>query len=347
VAYWDMETQATKGGPSGEFAFFADLIGALSCLGVQLTVVHSIKDFWTQLTRVDGVSKQYSIIITDYDGLGAAELIGDFPGNHCRYYIMDYFGTQDEFNQKARRLDLKRILTPYPFDGSNTPLYFAVDSLPRPQWADNRKEAGILWAKSDSYLLTQINSIQWAAEIMPLHTFMSNLISNLPAQQGGRSHLIKQGGSIYNTNSNSNSNTTTLGEVRRQQHQQEEEGTSLLEGFHSIDNLLASDRIRKHGFVDHQRFLRQMTGVRFVLGLGAPLDGPTALEALAHGCIFINPTINPPITIADKPTRRMFTSQHSFVEEYISWPHAITLDIQNKTALQDALVRKYSQDVLN
>lgn len=49
---------------------------------------------------------------------------------------------------------------------------------------------------------------------------------------------------------------------------------------------------------------------RFMIGLGNPLVGPSAVDAVVAGCVYINP-------IYDQPMKEMYWSQHPFLEKEV------------------------------
>lgn len=95
--------------------------------------------------------------------------------------------------------------------------------------------------------------------------------------------------------------------------------------------------ITQFPFMNRTAFLQLLSSSLFLIGVGNPLDGPTALEAIAHGCIFINPRFSPPIHVENKPTRYLYTSQHPFAEKYIPPPHVYTVDFNNRQTLHQVI----------
>jgi hypothetical protein len=173
VAFWNMESDAKLGGPAGEFVIWGDFITALAALGYQLTIVKHKIDFWIYLKANP---MKYDIIVTDYDGLGTAENIGHFPLYHCSYYLIDGFGTQEKFNTK-RHLDLKRILTPYPFDGSNSPINIVTSVLPKRLWSSPKLQ-GVIWGKDPAYLHSHLSTIKFLSQTLNITlvtTFRKNM----------------------------------------------------------------------------------------------------------------------------------------------------------------------------
>ena len=53
---------------------------------------------------------------------------------------------------------------------------------------------------------------------------------------------------------------------------------------------------------------------RFMIGLGDPLLGPSAIDAISHGCVYINPKYR-------KPIRNHFHSQHPYAMNNVGAPY--------------------------
>ncbi|KAK2147200.1 hypothetical protein LSH36_564g01050 [Paralvinella palmiformis] len=111
--------------------------------------------------------------------------------------------------------------------------------------------------------------------------------------------------------------------------------------------------IHNHGILsgpDLHRLLRQS---KLFIGLGFPYEGPAPLEAIAHGCVFINPKFSPPHSSQNtkffkgKPTMRKVTSQHPYVEEFVGEPHVYTVDIGDKDTLEQVIIHALNDINLN
>jgi hypothetical protein len=168
-------------------------MAGLIAIGYNVTVASSIQGFWKAFE--DG--RSFDIVITDYDGaylllctyhhiffvnlitmfpmiagLGTAENTGHFPREHCKYFIVDWYGTEKEYNDNRRRLDLKRILTPFPYDGVNTPIHFMLSGEVGRQ--QPREQSGMLWAKDPRHLPRNAELLLGAlSKLAPLHSFLS------------------------------------------------------------------------------------------------------------------------------------------------------------------------------
>jgi hypothetical protein len=70
-------------------------------------------------------------------------------------------------------MDLKRVLTPYPFDEHNTAINVLAEQLPISDWLP-RENTGVLWAKTPKYLQGKENVLKWVTDYMPLHTSIQN-----------------------------------------------------------------------------------------------------------------------------------------------------------------------------
>ncbi|XP_047456144.1 alpha-1,6-mannosylglycoprotein 6-beta-N-acetylglucosaminyltransferase A-like isoform X1 [Mugil cephalus] len=100
--------------------------------------------------------------------------------------------------------------------------------------------------------------------------------------------------------------------------------------------------VKNHGIVkgtEVQTLLRQS---KVFVGLSFPYEGPAPLEALANGCVFLNPRLQPPQSslnsqfFKEKPTTRQLTSQHPYAEA-IGEPYVWMVDMNNKTDIKRAL----------
>lgn len=226
----------------------------------------------------------YNFLIVGLDGLGTAENIGDFPLNHCKYFIMDYFGTQPLHNN--RNLNLKQVLTPYEYDSSNTVIYMVTKQLSREEWSLSREFKGVLWGKDSSFV--------W--KLHPLMLQIANFMEIRTTYSPSASGRARNGPNI-----------THLGKL----------------------NITS--------------YLRLLSSSRFLLGVGLPLVGPTALEAISHGAVFINPSFDPPKAAGKAHTSYAYSSQHPFVEKHIPEPYAYTIDINNRSAVDRVMLELMSR----
>ncbi|XP_056892248.1 alpha-1,6-mannosylglycoprotein 6-beta-N-acetylglucosaminyltransferase B-like isoform X4 [Takifugu flavidus] len=82
---------------------------------------------------------------------------------------------------------------------------------------------------------------------------------------------------------------------------------------------------------------------KLFIGFGFPYEGPAPLEAIANGCIFLQPKFQPPHSSLNheffrgKPTSREVSSQHPYAEQYIGRPHVMTVDYNNSLEFESAI----------
>lgn len=69
---------------------------------------------------------------------------------------------------------------------------------------------------------------------------------------------------------------------------------------------------------------------RFVLGLGDPLLGPSAIDAVAAGCMYINP-------VYDIPARGIYKTQHDFAADVIGFPHVCSVKLSDRLGLMECI----------
>ena len=87
------------------------------------------------------------------------------------------------------------------------------------------------------------------------------------------------------------------------------------------------------------------------IGLGFPYEGPAPLEAIANGCFYLNPRIDPPINrenskfFKGKPTLRSLASQNPYTENFIGEPYVYTVNIDNTEEVTSVLKKLASMAV--
>ncbi len=77
--------------------------------------------------------------------------------------------------------------------------------------------------------------------------------------------------------------------------------------------------------------------------MGFPYEGPAPLEAIASGCVFLNPQLNPPLDrynsafLKGKPTLRSLTSQNPYTENFIGAPYVHTFDMSDTSTVSKVM----------
>jgi hypothetical protein len=69
-----------------------------------------------------------------------------------------------------------------------------------------------------------------------------------------------------------------------------------------------------HGHQSATNWMKLLSESKFLIGLGDPLLGPSALDAISVGCMYINP-------IYKEPVRKIHKSQHEYASQSIGEPY--------------------------
>ncbi|KAK5861397.1 hypothetical protein PBY51_022797 [Eleginops maclovinus] len=116
-----------------------------------------------------------------------------------------------------------------------------------------------------------------------------------------------------------------------------------LEIHGTVDNTKAvPDYVKNHGIVHGTKVQALLRQSKVFVGLSFPYEGPAPLEAIANGCAFLNPRLNPPHSSLNteffkgKPNVREVTSQHPYAEA-IGEPYVWMVDMHNSTDVERAL----------
>lgn len=96
--------------------------------------------------------------------------------------------------------------------------------------------------------------------------------------------------------------------------------------------------VTNHGNQKQTDFLHMLRTSHIYVGLGWPVEGPAALEAIASGTIFLQPRYdNPWRARKNAPSDRRYTSQNPYVEKFIGQPHVWTFSYKDEQEIEDVL----------
>ncbi|XP_068428895.1 alpha-1,6-mannosylglycoprotein 6-beta-N-acetylglucosaminyltransferase A-like [Clinocottus analis] len=105
-----------------------------------------------------------------------------------------------------------------------------------------------------------------------------------------------------------------------------------------------------HGIIKGREVQVLLRQSKVFVGLSFPYEGPAPLEAIANGCAFLNPRLDPPQSSLNteffkgKPNTRELTSQHPYAEA-IGEPYVWTVDMHNATDVERALTAILNQTI--
>uniref|UniRef100_A0A4W5KFG8 alpha-1,6-mannosyl-glycoprotein 6-beta-N-acetylglucosaminyltransferase n=1 Tax=Hucho hucho TaxID=62062 RepID=A0A4W5KFG8_9TELE len=101
--------------------------------------------------------------------------------------------------------------------------------------------------------------------------------------------------------------------------------------------------VKNHGLLPQHELQTLLRKAKLFIGFGFPYEGPAPLEAIANGCIYLQPKFHPPHSSLNheffrgKPTSREVSSQHPYAEQYIGRPHVMTVDYNNSQEFDTAI----------
>ncbi|XP_074519713.1 alpha-1,6-mannosylglycoprotein 6-beta-N-acetylglucosaminyltransferase B-like isoform X2 [Halichoeres trimaculatus] len=307
------ETMVNRGGPLGELVQWADLSACLTILGHNLTFSTSQHHLHSLIGAAPGRGScpiqrplTFDLIYTDYHGLahlqGAMGLA--FLHYQCRFRILDSFGTEPAFNlgSYARSRGYKTLWGSW----SLQPLQYMTMF---PHTPDN----SFLGFASE-----EATSKESREEELEPETYGKERI----AVVYGKQDYMWQGKSEF---------------VRLVSEELETHATV----YQPAPNLPRF--VKNHGLLTQEDFLRLLRRAKVLVGLGFPYEGPAPIEAIALGCVFLQPRFNPPHASDNsdfykgKPTTRQISSQHPYAETFIGKPHVWTVDVTNKTDVQETV----------
>uniref|UniRef100_H2LSD8 alpha-1,6-mannosyl-glycoprotein 6-beta-N-acetylglucosaminyltransferase n=2 Tax=Oryzias latipes TaxID=8090 RepID=H2LSD8_ORYLA len=310
------EAMVERGGPLGELVQWADLSACLTILGHHLTFSSSQR----QLHRLIGAAPghggcpiqrplMFDLIYTDYHGLAHLHGAMGLAFNHykCRFRILDSFGTEPTFNL-ASYAQSRGYKTLWGSWGLRPLQYMNMF----PHTPDN----SFLGFVSEEALKTEKSKDRLEPE-----SYRKERI----AVVYGKQDYMWQGKSEY---------------VRIISEELETHGT-VYQASHHSSNLPSF--VKNHGLLTQEQFLKLLHRAKVFIGLGFPYEGPAPIEAIALGCIFLQPRFDPPHTSDNnnfykgKPTTRKISSQHPYAEQFIGKPYVLTVDMTNTTAVREAV----------
>ncbi|XP_062886854.1 alpha-1,6-mannosylglycoprotein 6-beta-N-acetylglucosaminyltransferase B isoform X2 [Mobula hypostoma] len=306
----------SKGGPLGELVQWADILATLYVLGHSLKISATLRELQSFLGVPPGRGScpltgplTFDIIYTDYHGLQQMKQhMGlSFKKYKCRIRVIDTFGTEPAYN-----FDDYANLRGYRTNWGH--------------WNLNPKQYMTMFPHSPD------NSFMgFVAEILnetEKEAIQSSKVNNMAVVYGKDPNMWK-GKAKY------------LEVINRYM---EIHGTVYYETHWPPEMPVF---VKNHGLLPQHELQRLLRKAKLFIGLGFPYEGPAPLEAIANGCIFLQPRFNPPHNSKNneffrgKPTSREVSSQHPYTEYFIGKPHVWTVDYNNTEELA-AVVRTIS-----
>uniref|UniRef100_A0A8K9XPY1 alpha-1,6-mannosyl-glycoprotein 6-beta-N-acetylglucosaminyltransferase n=1 Tax=Oncorhynchus mykiss TaxID=8022 RepID=A0A8K9XPY1_ONCMY len=308
-----------KGGPLGEMVQWADILTALHVLGHNLKISVSLKELQGFLGVPPGRGScpltgplPFDLIYTDYHGLQQMrQHMGLSLRKHkCHIRVIDTFGTEPAYNHEDYAT-LHGYRTNWGYWNLNCRQYMTMF----PHTPDNSFMGFVAEELNDTERL----SIQ------------RNKVDSMAVVYGKEASMWKG----------------------------KERFLAILHRYMDIHGTVYYETqrppevpafVKNHGLLPQQELQQLLRKAKLFIGFGFPYEGPAPLEAIANGCIFLQPKFKPSHSSLNheffrgKPTSRQVSSQHPYAEQYIGRPHVITVDFNNsqefESAIQDIMKTK-------
>ncbi|KAJ8399865.1 hypothetical protein AAFF_G00405950 [Aldrovandia affinis] len=301
-----------RGGPLGELVQWADVSTSLFILGHNLTFTTSQTHLHSLIGAVPGRGScpilrplPFDLLYTDYHGL--AHLQGamglSFQHYQCRFRILDSFGTEPAFN--VGEYAHRHGYNTAWGSWSLQPLQYMTMF---PHTPDNSFMGFVSETAEDG----------WA-----MHT-KAHRKDNMAVVYGKQDYMW-QGKMGY------------LEAVSREL----EIHATVYQPPGRPSPL--PDFVTNHGLLPQDQLQQLLWRAKLFVGLGFPYEGPAPLEAIALGCVFLQPRFQPPHSPENsnfyqgKPTTRQVHSQHPYAEDFIGKPYVWTVDMDNTTEVREAV----------
>uniref|UniRef100_A0A3Q2G8N6 alpha-1,6-mannosyl-glycoprotein 6-beta-N-acetylglucosaminyltransferase n=1 Tax=Cyprinodon variegatus TaxID=28743 RepID=A0A3Q2G8N6_CYPVA len=300
-----------KGGPLGELVQWADLSACLTILGHNLTFSTSQHQLHRSdiFKNINNRPLTFDLIYTDYHGLAHLHRAMGLAFKHyqCRFRILDSFGTEPAFNlaSYAQSHGYKTLWGSWGLQ----PLQYMTMF---PHTPDN----SFLGFVSEEAVKKELRGDELKPE-----SYKKEKI----AVVYGKQEYMWQDKSEY---------VETISE-ELEIHGTVYQPPGLASKLPSF--------VKNHGLLSQEEFLQLLRRTKVFIGLGFPYEGPAPIEAIALGCVFLQPRFDPPHSSHNndfyrgKPTTRQITSQHPYAEKFIAKPYVWTVDMTNRTEIREAV----------
>ncbi|XP_030208543.1 alpha-1,6-mannosylglycoprotein 6-beta-N-acetylglucosaminyltransferase B [Gadus morhua] len=303
-----------KGGPLGEMVQWADILTALHVLGHNLKISMSVKELHGFLGVPPGRGScpltgplPFDLIYTDYHGLQQMKQhMGLSLKKHkCHIRVIDTFGTEPAYNHEEYAT-LHGYRTNWGYWNLNARQYMTMF----PHTPDN----SFMGFVSEELNETEKRNIQ------------QNKVNNMAVVYGKEASMWKLQGKE--------------GFLQILHRYMEVHGTVYYETQRPPE---VPAFVKNHGLLPQHELQQLLRKAKLFIGFGFPYEGPAPLEAIANGCIFLQPKFQPPHSSLNheffrgKPTSRGVSSQHPYAEQYIGRPHVMTVDYNNSQEFDTAI----------
>ncbi|XP_041085156.1 alpha-1,6-mannosylglycoprotein 6-beta-N-acetylglucosaminyltransferase B-like isoform X1 [Polyodon spathula] len=301
-----------RGGPLGELVQWSDVATALFILGHKVTFSTTLPELHRVIGAPPGkgscpiqVPLPFDLLYTDYHGLAQLQACMGLSFNQyrCRFRVLDSFGTEPAFNQ-GEYSQLHGYSTAWGSWELQPRQYMTMF----PHTPDN----SFMGFVSEELGLGLEEEVQERKEpnMAVVYGKQDYMWQGKESYLEAISQVMKIHGTVY----------------------QETDSPPRIPGY-----------VLNHGLLSQDQLLELLKRAKLFIGLGFPYEGPAPLEAIALGCVFLQPRFDPAHTPQNsnfyrgKPTTRQVRSQHPYAEDFIGKPYVWTVDMSNSTEVQEAV----------
>lgn len=305
-----------RGGASGEITIRDALVSHLKThLNVETDVATSDAHF-ERLANGDGsgggsrgagglkASGKYAFAVLDAWTWAAPGWIPKavLRGFEDRIFLLDFFGAKRP-NRGGIRVPPSRILTAFPTYPGNTFLGYVI--------APNELASSITATGSAARLPSQLRppttSPTWRGKKRPHGVIWGKDPKHYERRWGVISAIVEDGVVLHSTLPSSR------GKVKH-------------------PNLVF------HGHLSKEAWRGLLGSSMFMLGLGNPLLGPSAVDAVVAGCVYINPTYKTPV-------KDVYWSQHPYLADRVGAPHVCNANLDDSDQVRACVRRAVAAEV--
>ncbi|XP_040291758.1 alpha-1,6-mannosylglycoprotein 6-beta-N-acetylglucosaminyltransferase B [Bufo bufo] len=301
-----------KGGPLGEMVQWADVLAALYVLGHSLKITVSVKELQSYLGVPPGRGNcplteplSFDLIYTDYHGMQQMKQhMGlSFRKYRCRLRVVDTFGTEPAYNHEEYAT-LHGYRTNWGYWNLHPKQFMTMF----PHTPDN---------SFMGFVTDELNETE-------RQQVTQNKVRNMAVVYGKEAAMWK-------------GKEKFLAVLHKHM---EVHGTVYFETQRPPE---VPAFVKNHGLLPQQDLQQLLKKAKLFIGFGFPYEGPAPLEAVANGCVFLQPRFNTPHSSLNheffrgKPTSREVSSQHPYMEMTIGRPHVITVDYNDTKEFEAAI----------
>mmetsp|Transcript_34049 Transcript_34049/g.49473 ORF Transcript_34049/g.49473 Transcript_34049/m.49473 type:complete len:259 (-) Transcript_34049:9-785(-) len=114
-----------------------------------------------------------------------------------------------------------------------------------------------------------------------------------------------------------------------------------LQLFSTANTVFQHSRIHWLGHQTTQQWMQLLAESKFLIGLGNPLLGPSAIDAISVGCMFLNPIYSSPLR-----SHEWFNSQHPYAASHIGLSYVCSFHQEVHSELIECVHRALNTELI-